>query len=86
MKFIYLNKNLRFFGAALFLCTYLSAQQNTVQVKKTNNEKISGEFLGTYMDHIHLFVNDKLVYVDCQDLISVKKMPPISRMTVPKTP
>jgi hypothetical protein len=73
MNFIYLNKNFRLFGAALFLCTYLSAQQNTVQVKKTNNEKISGEFLGTYMDHIHLFVNDKLVYVDCQDLISVKK-------------
>lgn len=73
MKFIYLNKNLRSFGAALFLCTFLSAQENTVHVKKTNNEKISGEFLGTYMDHIHLFVNDKLVYVNCQDLISVKK-------------
>ena len=73
MKFIYLNKNLRSFGAALFLCTFLSAQQNTVQVKKTNNEKISGEFLGTYMDHIHLLINNKLVYVHCQDLISVRK-------------
>jgi hypothetical protein len=42
-------------------------------VKKTNNEKISGEFLGTYMDHIHLLINNKLVYVHCQDLISVRK-------------
>ena len=60
-------------GLVLFLCAALSAQQKTVQVTKTNNDKISGQFLGTYMDHIHLLVNSKVVYMHCQDLRSVKK-------------
>jgi hypothetical protein len=73
MRFIYSNKKILTLGLTLFLSASLRAQVNNVQVIKIDNDRISGEFLGTYMDHIHLFVNDKLVYVDCQDLISVKK-------------
>ena len=73
-------------GLVLFLCAALSAQQKTVQVTKTNNDKISGQFLGTYMDHIHLLVNSKVVYMHCQDLRSVKKRPLTSPMIVQKTP
>ena len=73
MDFISSYKKIQLLGLSLFLCATLSAQENTVQVTKANNEKLSGEFLGTYMDHIHLLVNSKLVYVHCQDLRSVKK-------------
>ncbi len=73
MDFISSYKKIQLLGLSLFLCATLSAQENTVQVTKANNDKLSGEFLGTYMDHIHLLVNSKLVYVHCQDLRSVKK-------------
>jgi len=73
MRFIYSNKKILTLGLALFLSASLRAQVNTVQVIKTDNDRISGDFLGTYMDHIHLLVNNKLVYVQCQNLISVRK-------------
>ena len=73
MRFIYSNKKISTLVLALFLSASLRAQEKTVQVTKTDNDRISGEFLGTYMDHIHLLVNNKLVYVHCQDLISVRK-------------
>jgi len=73
MRFIYSNKKILTLGLTLFLSASLRAQVNNVQVIKIDNDRISGEFLGTYMDHIHLLVNNKLVYVHCQDLISVRK-------------
>ena len=73
MKPIFFTKKLKNPALVLFLFTFLNAKQETIQVTTKNNDKISGRFIGTYMEHIHLLVNNKIVHIHCQSVRSVKK-------------
>ena len=73
MKPIFFTKKLKNPALVLFLFTFLNAKQETIKVTTKNNEEISGRFIGTYMKHIHLFVNNKIVHIHCQSVRSVKK-------------
>ena len=39
---------------------------------KEKEEVVRGEFLGTYMNHIHVLVNDKVEYFSCESIKDVK--------------
>ena len=39
---------------------------------KEKREVVRGEFLGTYMNHIHVLVNDKVEYFSCESIKDVK--------------
>ena len=44
---------------------------NIVQVKLTNEQEIQGEFVGTYMDHIHILKDEKLYYYACDKILAI---------------
>ena len=33
-----------------------------VQIELTNGQEVQGEFIGTYMDHVHVLTGEKLYY------------------------
>ena len=39
---------------------------------KEKEEVVRGEFLGTYMNHIHVLVADKIKYFSCESIEDVK--------------
>lgn len=39
---------------------------------KEKKEKVRGEFLGTYMNHIHVLIDDKIEYFPCESIEIVK--------------
>lgn len=41
---------------------------------KEKKEVVRGEFLGTYMNHIHVLVNDKVEYFSCESIKEVKSI------------
>ncbi len=49
------------------------AGQNMVQVKLKNGSNIGGEFIGTYMQHVHLLTGENINYFKCDDIQSVTK-------------
>ena len=46
--------------------------QEKVQLILTNGSPVNGEFIGTYMNHIHLLISEKLVYYSCDQVLSIK--------------
>ena len=44
---------------------------NNVQVRLENGQKDQGEFIGTYMNHIHILVGEKIIYYACDDIVSI---------------
>ena len=42
-----------------------------VQIWLENEQKAQGEFIGTYMNHVHILVGEKIYYYDCDDIISI---------------
>jgi hypothetical protein len=42
-----------------------------VQIRLQNGQKAQGEFVGTYMNHVHILVGDKIIYYACDDIISI---------------
>ena len=42
-----------------------------VQIRLQNSQKAQGEFIGTYMNHVHILVGDKIIYYACDDIISI---------------
>ena len=44
---------------------------NIVQVKLTNGQKTQGEFIGIYMDHIHILRNERLYYYACDKILAI---------------
>ena len=44
---------------------------NNVQVRLKNGQKAQGEFIGTYMNHVHILMGDKIYYYACDDIISI---------------
>ena len=43
----------------------------TVQIELTNRQEVQGEFIGTYMDHVHILRGEKLYYYPCDDIRSI---------------
>ena len=42
-----------------------------VQIRLQNGQKSKGEFIGTYMNHVHVLVGEKIIYYACDDIISI---------------
>ena len=42
-----------------------------VQIRLQNGQKSKGEFVGTYMNHVHILVEEKIIYYACDDIISI---------------
>tara|TARA_B100000427_G_scaffold316881_1_gene312393 strand:+ start:620 stop:1387 length:768 start_codon:yes stop_codon:yes gene_type:complete len=62
----------RAIGLALFSLSTI-AGQDMVQVKLKNGSSVKGEFIGTYMDHIHLLIDETIVYYKCEDVNYITK-------------
>ena len=45
-----------------------------VQIRLQNGQKSKGEFIGTYMNHVHILVEEKIIYYACDDIISITKV------------
>ena len=57
---------------AFFALSFM-AGQDMVQVKLKNGSSVKGEFIGTYMDHVHLLVGESIVYYKCEDINYITK-------------
>ena len=44
---------------------------NIVQIKLTNGKEAQGEFIGIYMDHIHILKDEKLYYYACDKILVI---------------
>ena len=44
---------------------------NNVQVRLENGQKTQGEFIGSYMNHVHILVGENIYYYSCDDIISI---------------
>ena len=44
-----------------------------IKVKLKNGKTIDGEFIGTYMEHIHILTGENINYFKCDDIQSVTK-------------
>ena len=44
---------------------------NNVQVRLENGQKAQGEFIGTYMNHVHILIGEKIIYYACDDIVSI---------------
>ena len=42
-----------------------------VQIRLNNGQKSKGEFIGTYMNHVHILIGEKIIYYACDDIISI---------------
>ena len=42
-----------------------------VQVRLTNGQETQGEFIGTYMDHIHILKDERLYYYACDKILAI---------------
>ena len=47
----------------------------TIQIELTNGQEVQGEFIGTYMDHVHVLTGEKLYYYACDDIQSITSAP-----------
>ena len=61
------------FFAMQLLSISLLAGQNMVQVKLKNGSTIGGDFIGTYMQHVHLLAGENIKYFKCDNIQSVTK-------------
>ena len=43
----------------------------TVQVQLYNGQEVQGEFIGTYMNHVHILTEEETYYYACDDILSV---------------
>ena len=60
------------FALFLFTISFL-AGQSTVQIKLKSGTIVDGEFIGTYMEHVHLLTGESINYFKCDDIQSVTK-------------
>jgi len=44
---------------------------NNVQVRHGDQQLAQGEFIGTYMNHVHILVGENIYYYSCDDIISI---------------
>ena len=62
----------RFFAIQLLAISFL-AGKNMVQVKLKDGSTIGGEFIGTYMQHVHLLTGEDINYFKCDNIQFVTK-------------
>ena len=56
----------------LFSRSFLNGQ-DMIQIKLKNGSTVDGEFVGTYMEHIHLLIGENINYFKCDDIQSATK-------------
>ena len=56
----------------LLVFSFINAQ-NIIEIKLNDNREVKGEFIGTYMGHVHLLDGDNLRHFDCDDIQTAKK-------------
>jgi hypothetical protein len=44
---------------------------NIVHVRHGDQQKAQGEFIGTYMNHVHILIGEKIIYYACDDIVSI---------------
>ena len=44
---------------------------NNVQVRHGDQQLTQGEFIGTYMNHVHILVGGEIIYYACDDIVSI---------------
>ena len=44
---------------------------NIVLVRYGDQQVAQGEFIGTYMNHVHILVGEKIIYYSCDDITSI---------------
>jgi len=44
---------------------------NNVLVKHGDQQVAQGEFIGTYMNHVHILIGEKIIYYACDDIASI---------------
>jgi hypothetical protein len=44
---------------------------NIVHVRHGDQQKAQGEFIGTYMNHVHILVGGEIIYYACDDIVSI---------------
>ena len=44
---------------------------NIVHVRHGDQQLAQGEFIGTYMSHVHILVGEKIIYYACDDIVSI---------------
>jgi len=54
----------------LMAFSFLFGDDN-VQVRHGDQQVAQGEFIGTYMNHVHILVEEKIIYYACDDIISI---------------
>ena len=52
----------------------ISVGENVIKIKLANGSNIEGGFIGTYMNHVHLLIKDKIQYFNCNDIESITKI------------
>ena len=59
-------------SVALLMMTFsfLFGDDN-VQVRHGDQQVAQGEFIGTYMNHVHILAGEKIIYYACDDIISI---------------
>ncbi len=63
-----MNKSVVLFFLTIFSFLF---GDNNVQVRLDSGQKAQGEFIGTYMNHVHILVGEKIIYYACDDIISI---------------
>jgi len=54
----------------LMTFSFLFGDDN-VQVRHGDQQVAQGEFIGTYMNYVHLLAGEKIIYYACDDIISI---------------
>ena len=54
----------------LMIFSFLFGDANVV-VRHGDQQVAQGEFIGTYMNHVHVLVGEKIIYYACDDIISI---------------
>ena len=58
----------------LLVSNFLLCQEVILQFQ--NGQTKQGEFIGTYMSHVHLLMGEDLLYFPCEDINKVLKVKP----------
>ena len=54
----------------LMIFSFLFGDANVV-VRHGDQQVAQGEFIGTYMNHVHILMGDKIIYYACDDIVSI---------------
>tara|TARA_B110000438_G_scaffold131282_1_gene127426 strand:- start:3185 stop:4174 length:990 start_codon:yes stop_codon:yes gene_type:complete len=64
------NMNKYSFLLLIMAFSFLSGDNNAL-IQLDNKRKAQGEFIGTYMNHVHILTGGKIIYYPCDEIISM---------------